>query len=356
MGFIKLKGCLYLSIEPSVVKQYLNQVDLSWQANREKRDGINYHITVVRSSESIDLDLVPPNQNYHIVGLKKVQGVAFLVVHYPSGDKFRRKNSLPDIDFHISLGWAKEDNHSICKGIKTLTRDDVINKTFWLNPTVSNKQVDLMAKMYEFFPTDPDILAGYIDSLCKISDWDLASKLSYSLVDLDMLKGLYALVKINSHLNTLNLDLIKLIEEKIQGIRVNVKNQEFGEFIVNKLNKWNLTNSGHIVLKQEWINYNGLITKINKPRNCTEPYQRIFGSAVLKSSHLDYLVYKSIHTVISLVEPKENNVDPELITHFGKNYIRYPILDRHIVNLEQSDFICGDTHWSKSKCVENLIG
>ncbi len=339
MGFIKSKGCLYLSIEPNVVKQYLDQVDLSWQAKREQRDGINYHITVIRSWESIDLDLVPPNQNYHIVGLKKVQGVAFLVVHYPSGDKFRRKNSLPDIDFHISLGWTKDDNHSIPKGIKSLTRDDIINKNFWLTPTVSNKQLELMSKMHEFYPTDPDILAGYIDSLSKVSEWDLASKLSYGLVDLDVLKGFYALVKINLHLNTLNSDLIKLIEEKIQGIRVNTKNQEFGEFIVDKLNKWNLSNSGHIVLKQEWIIKEEIVTKINKPRNCTEPYSRIFGSAVLKSSHLEFIKYKSIHTVISLVEPKENNVDPELITHFGKNYMNFPIPDRHIVSLEQTDVI-----------------
>lgn len=339
MVFIRTKGCLYLLINPSVVKQYLDQVDLSWQTNREKRDGLDYHITVVRSSESIDLNLAPPNENYYIVGLKKTQGVAFLVVHYPAGDKFRRKNFLPKIDFHISLGWAKEDYHSICKGIKTLSCGDITNKTFWLNPTIPDKQVDLMAKMYEFFPTDPDILAGYIDSLCKMSQWDLASKLSYGLVELDVLRGLYALVKINSHLNTLNLDLIKLIEGKIQGIRVNAQNQEFGEFIVDKLNKWNLSNSGHIVLKKEWIIKDEIITKINKPRNCTEPYQQIFGSAVLKSSHIDYLIYKYIHTVISLVEPHELKVDPELITHFGKNYLNFTIPDRHTVSLEQTDVI-----------------
>lgn len=338
MVFIKTKGCLYLSIEPNVVQQYLNQVDLSWQANREKRDGLDYHITVVRSCDTIDLTLnsTPPNENYYIVGLKKVQGVAFLVVHYPAGDKFRRKNSLPDIDFHISLGWAKEDNHSICKSIKILSCEDIINKSFWSNVTVSNKQLDLMNKMYEFFPSDPDILAGYIDSLCKVSSWVLASKLSYSLLDLDVLRGLYALIKINSHLNTLNSDLIKLIEEKIQGIQAN---SQYTDYIIEKLNRWALANSGHIVLKQEWVNYNGLITKINKPRNCTEPYSKIFGSAVVKSSHLEYLKYKSIHTIISLVEPKENIVDSELLGYFGSKYISFPIPDRHIVSLEQTDAI-----------------
>ena len=58
MNFVIKKGCLYLLIDPSVVTNYLKDIDQKWQNNRRARDGDKYHITIVNSMEKIP-DVMP---------------------------------------------------------------------------------------------------------------------------------------------------------------------------------------------------------------------------------------------------------------------------------------------------------
>lgn len=338
MSFIKAKGCLYLSIDKDIIKPYLTDISEKWQQNRAKRDGENYHITIVRAAEQIP-DSMPANIGYHIVGLKKTEDLAFLVVHYPAGDKFRKKHGLENYDFHISLGWEKKDNHAICKSIKCLdklTKDTLLSPDFYNFQTLQEKQMMVMTKLFYDFPEDAGIVAGYIDCLVKAEEWDMAKTLSYSLLDLCSNKGAYALLKLNSLFSSIDEKLLNLIEGKIAGC---VADEKYKDFIIEILNKYLLLLSGHIVLKNEWIIRDNKYYKLAKPRNCTECYNKVFGSAVLKSSHLDFIKHNNIGYVFSLVEKHETEVDKDLINYFGKNYYSYPIPDRHITTLEETDLI-----------------
>lgn len=343
MSFVYSKGCLFLSIEPEYINQYLKEIPEMWQLNRSKRDGTKYHITIVKSTEDIP-ETLPNNENYYIVGLKKTNNIAFLVVHYPAGDKFRKKHNLDTIDFHISLGWAKNDDHTICKSIKCLDKDEIINKTFYDFFTINEKQYEIMTKLYYDFPLDSNILASYIDCLVKNQEWEKAKLLSYTLLDMCPNKGTFALLKLNLMFNTIDTKLLETIEEKLLGVDINNNIKEYNinkikNYNIEKLNYALLLNSNALVSKYEWMIKDNKYYKLKMPRNCTEPYKKIFGSAVLKNTHLEFIKYKNIDCVINLTEKHESEIDQELINYFGKNYYKYPIPDRSIITMENTEII-----------------
>ena len=355
MPFIKTKGCLYLTIAPITVFQYLKdfyplyKINETWGINRYNRDGSNYHITVINSSENIP-DMMPINENYHIVGLKQTDDVDFLVVHFPAGDKYRKKHNLNHIDFHITLGWAKQDIHTICKSIECLSNCDMTyhnvdkkqneytfqTKEFYKHQTIPNKQYILMNKLYLEFPMDSEILASFIDIIVKHQQFEKANLLSYTLLELCPNKGAYSLLKICNELNSINEELIETIENKIISCNADEK---YADFILKQLNNPKLINSNNLSTKYEWVIKNNTYLKLKKPRNCTEPYDKIFGSAILKNSHMDYIKHKNIECVINLMEENESEIEKEVLEYFKRNYYKFQIPDRSIVSLEKIDEI-----------------
>lgn len=327
MCFILTKGCLYLSINKESVEPFIKTIDVKWLQNRENRDGDNYHITIVNSTENIP-ESYPANMRYFIIGIKITDNVAFLVLHYPAGDRYRKKHGLDNADFHITLGWKTNDNHAICKSIECLNKEDIINTNFIEFHTLPEKQLKIMRKLYYDFTDDADILAGYINCLVNAQEWETAKSLSFSLLELCPNKGAYALLKLNTLFASIDEKLLQCIEDKLYDCDA-IDN--YKDYIIENLNK--------PLLKDKWIIKNGKYIKIKTPRNFTECYNKIFGSAILKNSHMEFLKYKNIGAIINLIEKHEMSIDKELSDYYGKNYYSYPIPDRHIITLDDTDTI-----------------
>lgn len=130
MTFSKTKGCLYLDIayeNIDLIKNALNwNIPNSWYENRTKRDGTNYHITVVNFkhyNKSWDL---PVDAKYQILGLAIQDDVAYLVCYYHQGNEYCRKYNVKLPDFHITIGFAHKDKHNIPKDITTITDPNML--------------------------------------------------------------------------------------------------------------------------------------------------------------------------------------------------------------------------------------
>lgn len=99
-------------------------------ANRKSRDGSAYHITVVSPPEFERLDeaqkgkLVGELVDYMIVGLghaSRGQNEAYYIVVESARAAYLRSSvGLPRRDFHITIGFDKEDVHDLPKGTATL--------------------------------------------------------------------------------------------------------------------------------------------------------------------------------------------------------------------------------------------
>lgn len=150
--FTYTKGCLFLHIDSEKIKPYLASIPESWQKKRQGRDGTEkFHITIIKPKEKHDKTF-PENNDFTIVGLKKTDQVAFLVVHYPAGDKFRRNLGLSEHGFHITLGFPVADVHTIDKSVTCLEKSDFINTDFYKTKTIAPKQSRIMDHMKNCFP------------------------------------------------------------------------------------------------------------------------------------------------------------------------------------------------------------
>ena len=331
--FIRSKGCLFLVVNFDLVKPFESAIPNDWVANRTKRDGQEYHITVIKSSETIP-EKLPANGNFHIVGLKQTDQVAFLVVHYPAGDKYRKAHGLPNQDFHITLGWANTDIHNINKGVNCLEPGEFTNMEFYKSSTLIEKQLQIMSRLYLLFPSDPDVLSGYIDCVVRDQQWALAQGLSHALLELNPEKGAYSLLKLNQLFNSVTGELVGLIESKLLGSQI--VSSEYSKYILSTLSDPKLINPNGLTSKFAWVDVNGKYTKLNKPRNCTQVYPRLFASAVVKQSHTEWLRHQDIGCIVNLIETSEEKPDPVVQSLIGPGYLSEPIPDRSVVSLDET--------------------
>ncbi len=331
--FTHCKGCLYLSVNTDLVKPFELKVPEAWRTNRIKRDGQNYHITIIKSTETIP-EKLPVNTNWQIVGLKQTDQVAFLVVHYPAGDKFRKAHGLGNQDFHITLGWANKDVHDIDKSVCSLEPTEFVNLEFYKSPTLLEKQTEIMSRLYLLFPYDAEILSGLIDCVVRNQQWDLAQGYSHTLLELNPEKGAYSLLKLNQMFHTVTLELTSTIESKLLGSPI--VNSEYSNYILSTLSDPKLINSNSLTCKYVWVNQGNRYAKLNKPRNCSEPYPRLFASAVVKESHTPWLKFAGVTCIVNLIEPKEEKPDDSVVNLIGRDYMSVPIPDRLVVSLEQT--------------------
>ena len=128
------KNTVRLTIVLDDIKPYLDKykpnVPLSFIKDKQKRDGDKYHMTIVSPPELKKVDksvlktLLETTKEQHFQYLILGHGVQkeshYLVCHYPYGDVIRQKLGLSIFDFHITLGFNKQDIHGVSKGIKTL--------------------------------------------------------------------------------------------------------------------------------------------------------------------------------------------------------------------------------------------
>jgi protein-tyrosine phosphatase/predicted kinase len=123
------KGCLVLQGE--IINEIANRYQKEQCKNREKRDGKDYHITVIKSNELkknkiIIENLVRPT-NYINLGKGEVYDknknwTKFLVFKIPYAQELRRQYGLEWKDFHITLSFNNYDIHDVSKNEDTLLK------------------------------------------------------------------------------------------------------------------------------------------------------------------------------------------------------------------------------------------
>ncbi len=333
--FANIKGCLYLLISQAVVSEHVGKISPQWIENQIQRDGQNYHITITRPHETklIGQNLLgpiqPENDSWYPVGVKILPHVAFIVVHYPAGDKFRKAHGLEPYNFHISLGWADTDDHTIDKSIGCLEPNQIVNWEFYKNRTLYLKQLAWVEKLYQFNPSDPEIIAELIDLVCKKQQWDRAYGLALDLIKLNPNKGAYCLLKLCGVIPN-SKETVELVGKELDGKPVN---PEYEEPILSNLNKLNSNEKIH------WVNVENKYVKLAKPRNFTQVYPGVYASAVIKAHHLDWLRLNQIASICNLTESKEMVPDTELVEWAKTNYINWPIQDRSICSIESMDLL-----------------
>ncbi len=341
--FIQDKGCLYLSIDNEyqgkynykTIQEFIYAIPKEWNEKRINRDGPNYHITITRPHETKTNNLnlsgltQPEDSFWFPVGVKILPHVAFIVVHYPAGDRFRKAHGLEPYNFHITLGWANTDDHTLDKSIKCLEPEQIVNWDFYKTRTLYQKQLAWVEKLYQFNQSNPDIIAELIDLLCKKQVWDRAYGLALDLIKYNSSKGAYCLLKLCGVISN-SKETIELVAKELDGKPVD---PEYEDYILSNLNKLNSNEKIH------WVNHKNQYTKLAKPRNFTQVYPGIYASAVVKAHHLDWLKLNKITCIVNLTETKEMVPDSELVEYVGQNLICCPISDRGICTMEQMDLL-----------------
>jgi atypical dual specificity phosphatase len=330
--FSKTKGCLFLNIEQTKVLPYLKNITESWQKNRQSRDGtVDFHITIVLpkeiKEENID-ETFPENGDFIIVGLKQTQEVAFLVIHYPAGDKFRKNLGLPEMNFHITLGFASVDIHNIDKSVNYLEKNEFIDIHFYKQRTIPSKQLFNIQCLVKHFPNDIDIIMNLIEAHVTMKQYDEAINQSYILLSLDVNFGVVSILKLKNFMKTIDTASVEELWGYLEGQVINPKYQEY---ILKTMNKFND--------RYYYCHQNNIYTKVRSPRNFSKITDNLFASAIFKSSCLDFMKIMGITSVINLMEKKEEPLDKDVVAYFGKKYHQCEIVDRSVTSHEHMNQI-----------------
>jgi protein-tyrosine phosphatase/predicted kinase len=343
--FKKSKGCLFLSVDKQTISQFLQDVPEIWQKKQQERDSNEYHITITIPNENFECE--PEDIKFDIIGIKKTQDLVFAIVHYPSGDKFRKNLNLPNKNFHITLGFASQDNHSIDKSINCLEKHEIINTTFYKNQTLPQKQYEIMEIMYRFFPENQEVLKSYINSQIKIKKYTEATTMCHELINSNVEDGIFALLNINEFLKITSRELIAELCNKIIGQMPD----SHREYILTTFNKY--LEKSHLCV------INGKYEKVKKPRNFSQVCDNLYGSAIITSEHIEFLNSQGITTIINLMEKHEKPLDDKLLSHFKKHYHNFEIKDRYITSHEHMTEILNqiyDSISNREKVVVHCLG
>lgn len=112
----RYKGTISIFCINHLTNSFLPFVSVDAQAQRQQRDGSDYHITVITATELKSLDSNQksilssimddiPKFNVYLLGLSITHGAYYAVVFCQWADQLRSALGLKEKDFHITLGW-----------------------------------------------------------------------------------------------------------------------------------------------------------------------------------------------------------------------------------------------------------
>ena len=145
-----------------VAERAAANLDESVTARRKSRDGPHHHITVISTKTIADLppELTPEllfdkltsvPDDWQSVGIGTVQNeeglhAIFLVLSWPSASLFLAQHNLPPQNFHITLGFQRDDIHNVVKDESTLVSDMALLKSLVAIPPPSKQTKKNAAK------------------------------------------------------------------------------------------------------------------------------------------------------------------------------------------------------------------
>eukprot|EP01120_Amphizonella_sp_Union-15-10_P001169 TRINITY_DN11223_c0_g1_i1.p1 TRINITY_DN11223_c0_g1~~TRINITY_DN11223_c0_g1_i1.p1 ORF type:complete len:132 (+),score=25.76 TRINITY_DN11223_c0_g1_i1:511-906(+) len=124
-------------------RRSINLVPDHYVTKREKRDGNEFHITIINRGELESLGWgqnlddyvfmknimtsvseIPDNWTDEGVGSAAVAGqeAYFKVILWPAANQFRKSLGLPVADFHITVGFKEHDLFGVDKSINSLLK------------------------------------------------------------------------------------------------------------------------------------------------------------------------------------------------------------------------------------------
>ncbi|ATZ80467.1 dual specificity serine/threonine and tyrosine phosphatase [Bodo saltans virus] len=328
--FTKSNGCLFLEIDNKIISQYIRNTNIPeiWKKKQQERDNNRYHITIITSLEIDNIETIkdnPDNINFEVIGLKMMNDIAFLVVHYPSGDVYRKKLGLKNKDFHITVGFANKDNHNIDKSIKCLTKEDITNFSFFNNKTLISKQHEIMLHMYTHFPNNIEVLKKYAEILFAIKLYDHSMSICYEIMNFNLEDGILSLLRIMIHIGRIDKTIVIELADKLNGIVAGERKND----IIIIMNKY--LEKNYLCIRE------GKYNKIKKPKNFSKIVENLelYGSAIIKLEHIDFLNDIGITAIVNLMEKTEESIDFKLTSQYGKKYFNFEIKDRSIPSQKQ---------------------
>jgi protein-tyrosine phosphatase/predicted kinase len=361
MESINYKGCISLLISANEIQKYLTkyltEVPQNYQKYRHDQDGNNYHMTLITSQETKDVNtklehikeinknLVIDN-NFIVLGLGKTDISYFIVCHYPSGDKLRKDCGLNVFNFHITLGFDKQDDHDKPKDLTTVYQYEVDNIAKILNyKSISRiKWLGLLDKIiklniYKKIKTveEYEWWYNYIIAWANIQKFDKVDIYISHLINLNPFLGHYIKLKIRKVLGILTQDDIQIAYDDMKNISI----LNYDKYRIEILNLVSLLNDNIMMDSKTYFTIdNNNIIEIVAPRNFTNViipkqenallYPQLYGSAMISSSHIEFVQDHQFDLVINLTEHVSS-----IQRCINDIYCHCPIVDQRPPSLSQ---------------------
>jgi predicted kinase len=371
-----VKGCLVLIIPKTDIEEYLklyeDKVPEEYKKYKIKRDGDNYHITIVSSQEKFDKNKeYNIESKYLVLGLGKSKKDAYyLIIHFPEGDKIRKELGLTSCDFHITLGFNQKDDHESSKNVSTLeipyikNIDKVLNMkspniTKWSRLLETIIKTDLYSKSSL---KSEDWLFSYVTTLANQQNFSGVNTYLPLLLDKNLIMGHYINLKIKEVYQQLTENEIIEVYESLKNTVIDEeilskKHIQYVNTIINILN----SNVGY-ELKTKFIIRDKKIFKLTAPRNLTKiivPNElkdkcghniELYASGMISQNHIEFIQEFGFDMVLNLTE-KPGSVQKAI----HKIYHNAPIDDRKPPSMEQMYQIVNNMD-SHKKVIVHCVG
>ncbi len=252
-GTIRLfKGCKGLVFDSSIIFSKfvfaVSQVPPNWIECKEKRDGDDFHLTVITSQEinliSGDINAIFSKYNQSpiqvdVLGLGKNSNSYYLVCVSAQLDNLRQELGLDSKDFHITLGFNQTDSHDIPKDIDTIIKpeQDLIDLAIKNLSSNTGKNIKLLSQLDKLYPENFKIIKSLVSELSKKSKFEQALNYSMLLFDLfpnNMISS-FLLLKLFAFTESCDLNILKSIYKNITQIQ-NKANFDITSQVVKLLN------------------------------------------------------------------------------------------------------------------------
>ena len=334
--FTKTKGCLYLNVDSALINQTITklkvQIPTEWSENRLKRDGPDYHLTVIPKKDfknNID-NKFPVNEQIFPLGVVLKDDVTFLPCFYPAGILFCDQYQIPVNDFHVTLGFSSVDNHEIKKDFTQLHDSKYID---WENFVLvleyfenkiskldkSSSLVKIFNNFYQHFESKVENLAllaqlyqVYAKYLIKFNQKKLENHL-YKMLELEETQEMATLVLLK--MNFLKQPDTILKKYKIHDMEKALKIKS-------------LLNQKFPANRFQYSILDGQIQKLKIPNNFSQITSNLYASGLVNSSHLPFILSKGITSIINLTEDSRSSIKDEI------DYHHFPIVDREATSFK----------------------
>lgn len=345
------KGCVMYKSEnlKETAARYLHFVPEHCQMNRRKRDGDEYHITIINKMELKSVDR--PNFKEYFgekvkftkihtfdmgVGILKSSDkqskdqTYFLLIHAPELDQIRLDLNLEPIDFHVTLGFDCKDIHA--EGKKTLETIQQINKNFpveclLIHPSpFKTKQIRYMERAAFEYQTNPST-RNLVKELIKLypkSKYNKIKEYVDWLISVNDLDGFYVQAKIEQALGIPPAEIFNnispLFNLTFDADGINPKSLQYLlDFLNNQINN-------QTIKKQLFYEFgDGKFIGHALPFNFSWVQPNVLGgSSIPSASDLKLFSKMGIVNVITCLEEPLNVVQDDVKIHFFRVDDRTP--------------------------------